>query len=507
MDLLGFSTTEQLTEFLNSRDQPTGNMVPQGQIQRDMQILVKGKEEIHRLFMSIDGEVRREIDTGIADKLLTEERAKDHRQMAGSLTAGQAVLTKSLDAVYRVCEGLTQQASELGLGKVTTTEDLFKIEQKILNNTPQHRTLGETQLLARMRVVRAAAQDQVLQQLAEVTAAEFRVESENARNNAVKEAVEVSIQTEGTQHSHAEMMANGCKPDAEHAQQSGDFSHSKAAAYINISGSESAAKTLRQTQSEDQFKELGSAAWEGIVERARFMSTPESRTITANERIIKTETVSADCRDVNHAEHKGPVIQRSRLDTSDDDLIAQYERENSGIRAIWKFLRETAWGLGLVLGWTVQHRKASSLRPLSDTSQLSVRRTWPFLAGAGVVTAWLFSPFNVVPALVLLTVTLTVGFKILKKRSSPILLKSALLFLALFVPMGMIHDKFFDHPTALCSDGTYSYSHHRSGTCSGHAGVSRWQPERKHWWQIGSEYASGTPSFHRRSRRIPSPLQ
>ena len=29
-------------------------------------------------------------------------------------------------------------------------------------------------------------------------------------------------------------------------------------------------------------------------------------------------------------------------------------------------------------------------------------------------------------------------------------------------------------PTALCKDGTYSYSKHRSGTCSGHGGVKQW---------------------------------
>ncbi|HSS55850.1 MAG TPA: DUF3761 domain-containing protein [Gaiellales bacterium] len=29
-------------------------------------------------------------------------------------------------------------------------------------------------------------------------------------------------------------------------------------------------------------------------------------------------------------------------------------------------------------------------------------------------------------------------------------------------------------PTALCSDGTYSYSAHHEGTCSWHGGVSTW---------------------------------
>jgi len=28
--------------------------------------------------------------------------------------------------------------------------------------------------------------------------------------------------------------------------------------------------------------------------------------------------------------------------------------------------------------------------------------------------------------------------------------------------------------TALCRDGSYSYSKHRPGTCSGHAGVKKW---------------------------------
>jgi hypothetical protein len=29
--------------------------------------------------------------------------------------------------------------------------------------------------------------------------------------------------------------------------------------------------------------------------------------------------------------------------------------------------------------------------------------------------------------------------------------------------------------TADCRDGTHSYSHHHSGTCSGHGGVSAWR--------------------------------
>jgi len=34
-------------------------------------------------------------------------------------------------------------------------------------------------------------------------------------------------------------------------------------------------------------------------------------------------------------------------------------------------------------------------------------------------------------------------------------------------------------PSALCQDSTYSYSNHKSGTCSGHRGVKKWinEPE------------------------------
>jgi Protein of unknown function (DUF3761) len=31
------------------------------------------------------------------------------------------------------------------------------------------------------------------------------------------------------------------------------------------------------------------------------------------------------------------------------------------------------------------------------------------------------------------------------------------------------------HETAICRDGSHSYSMHRSGTCSRHGGVARWE--------------------------------
>jgi hypothetical protein len=43
-----------------------------------------------------------------------------------------------------------------------------------------------------------------------------------------------------------------------------------------------------------------------------------------------------------------------------------------------------------------------------------------------------------------------------------------------------------DDPSAICRDGSYSYSKTRSGTCSGHGGVSQWCPCAKQSQQSGA---------------------
>ena len=39
------------------------------------------------------------------------------------------------------------------------------------------------------------------------------------------------------------------------------------------------------------------------------------------------------------------------------------------------------------------------------------------------------------------------------------------------------------YASALCCDGTYSYSANRSGTCSWHHGVCVWRPKLAPWWK------------------------
>ena len=38
-------------------------------------------------------------------------------------------------------------------------------------------------------------------------------------------------------------------------------------------------------------------------------------------------------------------------------------------------------------------------------------------------------------------------------------------------------------PTAICGDGSYSWSAHHRGTCSWHHGVRAWNPKIA-WWHI-----------------------
>ena len=68
--------------------------------------------------------------------------------------------------------------------------------------------------------------------------------------------------------------------------------------------------------------------------------------------------------------------------------------------------------------------------------------------------------------------------------------------------------------TAVCRDGSYSYSQHRSGTCSHHGGVARWMsgdtdrsPVRTAKPQDRKTSLSTAPSPRRTSRGTPRPAR
>jgi DNA-directed RNA polymerase subunit RPC12/RpoP len=84
-----------------------------------------------------------------------------------------------------------------------------------------------------------------------------------------------------------------------------------------------------------------------------------------------------------------------------------------------------------------------------------------------------------IAALILfLSLLLNVVSFLRREWKSKYLFYTALIFV--FLLGGILHDVVFP-PTALCADGTYSYSAHQSGTCSWHGGVARWNPGP--WWK------------------------
>jgi hypothetical protein len=63
------------------------------------------------------------------------------------------------------------------------------------------------------------------------------------------------------------------------------------------------------------------------------------------------------------------------------------------------------------------------------------------------------------------------------RRLKPILIASGAALIAAVagaIKTGILHRGETREPAALCQDSTYSYSDHKSGTCSGHRGVKKW---------------------------------
>jgi len=96
----------------------------------------------------------------------------------------------------------------------------------------------------------------------------------------------------------------------------------------------------------------------------------------------------------------------------------------------------------------------------------------PFLIGMYLHSIGFFSLVLFVAAVVWLLVEI-------KRRKLFRLARVTTVCLFLFL-IGTIASDSLWPPTALCSDPTYSYSEHRSGTCSWHGGVREWSPGP--WW-------------------------
>jgi hypothetical protein len=96
--------------------------------------------------------------------------------------------------------------------------------------------------------------------------------------------------------------------------------------------------------------------------------------------------------------------------------------------------------------------------------------------------SWVIHPQNILPTLISLALLVKVCVDLIRHRASRL---GLILGLALvFAMIGVIHDATVPtYASARCRDGWYSYSGHRSGTCSWHDGVAQWHPRVQAWWE------------------------
>jgi hypothetical protein len=94
---------------------------------------------------------------------------------------------------------------------------------------------------------------------------------------------------------------------------------------------------------------------------------------------------------------------------------------------------------------------------------------------------FLFHNYGVVIALMAFPVFfIWTIYSLVKRNGQASELGLAILLIFVFFVFSIIGD-INNPPTALCADGTYSYSAHHQGTCSWHGGVDEWNPPL--WWE------------------------
>jgi hypothetical protein len=189
------------------------------------------------LRMSQRDSVRRAMEMDLATQVVTEQRTAHDKELSDALYASLTGRTPSLEELYRVSRGITDQANQLGLGRVNGAEDLFKIERDARALPDAARTPAINEFLVRMRQVRAAAEDHVLRELAEKTAAQFRVDVDTATDDAARQIIDLSARAQDLQQAADDLRAQGQTAASESAQNDANFNSRKADAVA--SGAES----------------------------------------------------------------------------------------------------------------------------------------------------------------------------------------------------------------------------------------------------------------------------
>ena len=98
------------------------------------------------------------------------------------------------------------------------------------------------------------------------------------------------------------------------------------------------------------------------------------------------------------------------------------------------------------------------------------------------LVSWLLTPQNILPSLLFAAFMVKVCIDLVRRKSSRFVWVLVLIFV--FAGVGVVHDATVTtYASARCRDGWYSYSEHRSGTCSWHHGVAVWRPRVPPWWE------------------------
>jgi len=101
------------------------------------------------------------------------------------------------------------------------------------------------------------------------------------------------------------------------------------------------------------------------------------------------------------------------------------------------------------------------------------------IVAVGLVS-WLLIPQSILPTLIFLVLLVRVGFDVFRHRT----VRFVWILVLVFAAVGVVHDvNVPSYTSALCADGTYSYSAQRSGTCSWHHGVAVWHLRIPPWWE------------------------
>lgn len=197
----------------------------------NMEAELADRQQVHML-MDFRDQIRRDMDAGVAARLLVEAGDTHRAEVTGILTDAQTSEDPAMRSLNTAAQELTAQGEELGLGTVSSTDDLFRIERDIKNTPDRLRTSKMRGFLTRMEDVRSRAQDIVARRLAEDTVNSFRDNPEEARDKAARQVIWYDGKSHDLQDAADNFRERGRAADADAAQTAANEAKQKADAIV-----------------------------------------------------------------------------------------------------------------------------------------------------------------------------------------------------------------------------------------------------------------------------------